>query len=64
MPRQPKAATRKPGRPKLPKGFAKAGKVQVRLSPSEQKRLESVAKACGQTVSEWVRTTINVAIEG
>ena len=61
MPKQPKAV-RKPGRPRLPKGAAKAAKVQVRLSPEEQKRLEAVAKASSQTVSQWLRSTINAVI--
>jgi predicted DNA-binding protein len=55
---------KKPGRPKLPKGEAKGGKVQVRLSPEEQKRLETVAKNSGQTISQWLRSTINAAIGG
>jgi hypothetical protein len=53
MPNQTKP--RRVGRPKLPKGFAKAAKVQVRLSPEEQRRVESAAKACNKTVSEWAR---------
>lgn len=61
MPKQSKQ--RKPGRPKLPKGSAKDGKVQVRLSPDEQKRLEAIAKESGQTVSQWLRSKISAAIE-
>jgi predicted HicB family RNase H-like nuclease len=53
---------KKVGRPKLPKGSAKAGKVQVRLNPEEQKRVEAAAKANKQTVSEWVRSTITAAL--
>jgi predicted HicB family RNase H-like nuclease len=62
MPAQTKP--RKVGRPKLPKGSAKAGKVQVRLNPGEQKRVEAAAKANKQTVSEWVRSTLTAALPG
>lgn len=55
MPKQPKEQKRKPGRPKLPKGSAKAAKVQVRLSPEEQRKIELAAKASNKTVSEWAR---------
>jgi len=61
MPTQPKP--RKPGRPKLPKGHAKAAPIQVRLSPEERKRVEVAAKAKKQTVSEWVRSTLSAALE-
>lgn len=62
MPNQPKEKKRKPGRPKLPKGSAKDGKVQVRLSPGEQKRIEVAAKSSDQTVSQWIRSTLNAAM--
>jgi len=62
MPAQTKP--RKVGRPRLPKGSAKASKVQVRLSPEEQKRVEAAAKASKQTVSEWVRSTLTAALPG
>jgi predicted HicB family RNase H-like nuclease len=42
--------------------LAKSGKVQVRLSPEEQKRVEAAAKASKQTVSEWVRSTISATL--
>ena len=50
---------KKVGRPKLPKGNAKAGYLRVRLRTSELRAIEAVAKASGQTVSEWVRGKIN-----
>ena len=53
----------KVGRPKLPKGSAKARKVQVRLSPDEQKRLEAAAKASKQTVSEFIRSMLKPIME-
>ena len=54
--------TRKPGRPKLPKGAAKGSIVPVRFSPEDRKRVEAAAKASGQSVSEWIRSTLNAAI--
>jgi predicted HicB family RNase H-like nuclease len=54
--------TKKPGRPKLPKGEAKAGYLRVRLTAEEVRRLEAAAKASKQTVSEWVRGKINATI--
>lgn len=55
---------RKPGRPKLPKGTAKGVILPVRFSPEERKRLGMAAKASGQTVSQWVRSTLAAAIGG
>jgi uncharacterized protein (DUF1778 family) len=57
-----KPKPKKVGRPKLPKGTAKAGKVQVRLSVDEQKRIEAAAKASKQRVSEWIRSTLIAAL--
>ena len=56
--------TRKPGRPKLPKGAAKGRIVPVRFSPEDRKRVEAAAKAKKQTISEWIRSTLYAAIEG
>lgn len=53
MPKQPKA--KKPGRPPLPKGNAKAGFLRVRMTPDELKTIEATAKANRQTISEFVR---------
>jgi hypothetical protein len=55
---------RKVGRPKLPKGEAKGGKVQVRLNADELKRVSAAAKASKQTISEWMRSTLFAALEG
>jgi predicted HicB family RNase H-like nuclease len=60
MSRKPKA--KKAGRPPLPKGHAKAGFLRVRVTPDELKAIESVAKAKKQSVSEWIRSTLNAAI--
>ena len=54
---------RKVGRPKLPKGEAKGRIVPVRFNAEDLKALESQAKARKQTVSEWIRSTINAAIQ-
>ena len=62
MPKQPKP--KKPGRPKMAKGEAKASIVPVRFNPEERKRVEAAAKAKNQTISAWVRSTLTTAIEG
>ena len=49
-----------PGRPKLAKGRAKAHIVPVRFTPELLKRIEHAAKANGQNVSEWIRSTLGV----
>jgi len=53
---------RKPGRPKLPRGAAKGSILPVRFSLEDRKRVEAAAKASGQSVSEWVRSTLAAAI--
>jgi hypothetical protein len=45
----------KPGRPPLPKGNAKAGFLRVRVTSGELQAIEKVAKANGQTMSEFIR---------
>ena len=50
MSRKPKP--KKPGRPPLPKGSAKAGTLRVRVTPDELKAIESAAsQASGETCS-------------
>jgi hypothetical protein len=61
MPSQPKA--KKVGRPKLPKGAAKGKAVQVRFTMDEFKKITVAARAKKQTVSEWIRSTLNAAME-
>jgi predicted HicB family RNase H-like nuclease len=51
------------GRPKLPKGEAKGRIVPIRFNPQDIKRIEAAAKASQKTVSEWVRSTINAAMQ-
>ncbi len=53
---------RKAGRPPLPKGHAKAGMLRVRVTGEELRAIEAHAKAKKQTVSEWIRRTLNAAI--
>jgi predicted HicB family RNase H-like nuclease len=60
MPRQPK--TKKAGRPRLPKGHAKAGTLRVRVTPEELRTIEASAKAKGQTVSAWIRGAIEASL--
>jgi predicted HicB family RNase H-like nuclease len=59
MPRQ---KARKAGRPPLPKGSAKEGTLRVRVTPDELLAIESKAKEKKQTVSEWIRSTLNAAL--
>jgi predicted HicB family RNase H-like nuclease len=61
-PTQPKP--RKAGRPPLPVGNAKATMLRVRVTPDERAALEAVAKAHNQSISEWIRSTLNAAIQG
>jgi hypothetical protein len=56
MPTQPKP--RKPGRPALPKGSAKAETLRIRVTPSELRTIEATAKAKKLSVSEWIRSTL------
>ncbi len=56
----PKA--RKPGRPKLPKGEAKASYIPIRVSAEDRKLFEKAAKADGhKTLSGWIRHTLKNA---
>lgn len=61
MPKQPKA--KKPGRPPLPKGSARAGFLRVRMTPDELRMIEATARANSQTVSQFVRGKL-LATEG
>jgi hypothetical protein len=54
---------KKVGRPKLPKGEAKGRIVPVRFTGEALKSMESQAKASNQTVSEWIRSTLNAAVQ-
>jgi hypothetical protein len=43
------------GRPKLPKGNAKASVLTVRLQPEQRKIVAAAARESGMTLSDWVR---------
>jgi len=61
MPKQPKP--KKPGRPALPKGNAKAVMLRVRVTPDERKAIRTKAKTGNQSVSQWIRSTLAAAVE-
>jgi len=54
---------KKVGRPTLPKGNAKAATVRVRATPNELRTYEATAKAKKQSLSEWIRNTLNARVE-
>ncbi len=60
---EPKPKPKKPGRPKLAKGESKAATVRVRATPDELKAYGKMAKASKQTLSEWIRGTLNAATQ-
>jgi hypothetical protein len=60
----PPQKPKKMGRPKLPKGEAKGRVVPIRFNPADLKRVEAAAKASKKTVSEWIRGTVVMALEG
>ncbi len=55
--------TKKPGRPKLPKGESRAKFLRVRITPDEMRAIERAAAADGIKVSEWSRRILRAAIE-
>jgi len=55
--------SRKVGRPKLPKGEAKGRIVPVRFTADDLRAMEAAARANKQTISEWIRSTLNAAIQ-
>lgn len=61
MPSQTKP--RKVGRPKLSKADAKSSIVPIRFNREDRKKVEAAARASKMTVSEWIRSTLNAAIE-
>jgi predicted HicB family RNase H-like nuclease len=58
-----KPKTRKPGRPSLPKGEAKGETLRIRVTPNELRGYGAKAKTGKQSVSEWIRSTLNAAME-
>ena len=61
MSQQSKA--RKVGRPRLPKSHAKDRIVPVRFKADELRRIAAAAKASKQNLSEWIRSTLDAAIQ-
>jgi len=59
----PASKPKKVGRPVLPKGNAKAATVRVRATPNELRAYEMAAKAQKQSLSEWIRNTLNSRVE-
>ena len=59
----PALKPKKVGRPALPKGNAKAATVRVRSTPNELRSYELAAKASKQSLSEWIRGTLNAVVE-
>ena len=57
-----KPKPKKPGRPPLPKGNAKAVMLRVRVTPNERAAIETAARAKDQTVSEWLRSKLPAMI--
>ena len=47
----------------MPKGEAKGKIVPIRFNAEDIKKVISAAKANKQTVSEWVRSTLNARLE-
>jgi hypothetical protein len=56
------AKKRKVGRPRFPRGTAKSRIVPVRFNSDDLKTMTLRAKANKQTLSEWIRSTLNAAI--
>ena len=54
---------KKVGRPKMAKGEAKGKIVPIRFNAEALKKVTAAARAKDQTVSEWVRSTINSSLE-
>ncbi|MDX6384351.1 MAG: hypothetical protein QOK48_1924 [Blastocatellia bacterium] len=53
---------KKVGRPKLPKGHAKAIVLQSRVQEAEKKAYERAARLEGKDLSSWVRETLNRSV--
>ncbi len=54
---------RKPGRPKLAEHEAKGKIVPIRFTGAEFERVATAARKAEQTVSQWVRSTLNAAVD-
>jgi hypothetical protein len=58
MPKKPKV-----GRPKLPKGEAKGRIVPVRFTAETLRAMERAARKAKQSLSEWIRSTVDAKLE-
>jgi len=58
----PTPKPKKVGRPKLAKGSAKAEMLRIRVAPATLRTIEATAKAKKQTVSEWIRSTLEASL--
>jgi predicted HicB family RNase H-like nuclease len=47
----------------MPRGEAKGKIVPVRFTSDDLKAMAAAAKASKQTVSEWIRSTINATLQ-
>lgn len=54
---------RKVGRPRLPKSEAKGRIVPVRFKTEDLKAMEAKAREKDQTISQWIRSTLNAAVQ-
>jgi uncharacterized protein (DUF1778 family) len=52
------------GRPPLPEGASKEGRLYCRLMESEVKEIESAARAANKSKSHWIRETLLSAARG
>lgn len=59
MPKKPKM-----GRPPLPEGASKEGRLYCRLLESEVAEIEAAARAAKKSKSEWIRETLLAAARG
>ena len=55
--------TRSVGRPKLPKGHAKAQMLRMRINEADLKLFTKAAKASGQNLSKWIRGILREAAQ-
>ena len=58
-----KPKPKRPGRPPLPKGNAKAGFLRVRVTKDELQSIEKAARENSKTVSEFIRSKLLATVE-
>jgi predicted HicB family RNase H-like nuclease len=57
-----KQKAKKRGRPMLPKGEVKSKITPIRFQGDERNRFEKAAQRAGLSLSEWIRQTLNAAV--